>query len=59
MSRALGGRLCVVYLVGPALMQTILSGPDFQPSSAYDDKPFIVAFFGDEGAAIGWLQLQQ
>ena len=35
-------------------MQTILSGPDFQQSSAYDDKPFAVAFFGDEGEAMKW-----
>ncbi len=59
MARRLGGRLCVAYLVGPALHQTIISQPDFVPAEAYHDKPFAISFFGDEGAAVKWLQIQQ
>ena len=59
MTRRLGGRLFVAYLVGPTLHQTILSQPGFVPAEAYDDKPFAISFFGDEGAAMKWLQLQK
>jgi hypothetical protein len=58
-ARQLGGRLYVAYLVGPTLHETIVSRPDFIPAQAYDDKPFVISFFGDEGAAIRWLQAQQ
>jgi hypothetical protein len=58
-ARQLGGRLYVAYLVGPTLHETIVSRPDFIPAHAYDDKPFVISFFGDEGAAIRWLQAQQ
>ena len=59
MARRLGGRLFVAYLVGPALHESIISQADFVPAEAYDDKPFAISFFGDEGAAIRWLQIQQ
>lgn len=59
MARRLGGRLCVAYLVGPALHRTIVEAPGFVALSAYDGQPFAVGFFGDEGAAIEWLQAQQ
>jgi hypothetical protein len=57
-ARQLGGRLCGTYLVGPLLHQHILSDPAFVPVSAYADKNFVVAFLGDEGEAIQWLQEQ-
>ncbi|WP_210516951.1 hypothetical protein [Hymenobacter terricola] len=59
MARRLGGRLFVAYLVGPTLHQTILNQPGYVSAEAYDDKPFAISFFGDEGAAIRWLQIQQ
>lgn len=59
MARSLGGRLFVAYLVGPTLHEIILNQPGFVPAEGYDDKPFAISFFGDEGAAIRWLQLQQ
>ncbi len=59
MARRLGGRLFVAYLVGPLLHESIISQPDYVPAEAYDDKPFAISFFGDEGAAIRWLQIQQ
>ena len=59
MARRLGGRLFVAYLVGPTLHQDIVNQPDFISAEDYDSKPFVVSFFGDEGAAIAWLQLHQ
>ena len=59
MARRLGGRLFVAYLVGPTLHQSIVSQPDFVSAEAYDSKPFVVSFFGDEGTAMQWLQAQQ
>ncbi|WP_310394679.1 hypothetical protein [Hymenobacter sp.] len=59
MARQLGGRLCVAYLVSPALHKTITDDPGFLPLAAYEDRPFALGFFGDEGAAIQWLQAQQ
>jgi hypothetical protein len=59
MARRLGGRLYVAYLVGPALHQAIISRPGYISAEAYDDKPFAISFFDDEGAAIRWLQIQQ
>ena len=59
MARRLGGRLYVAYLVGPTLHQSILNQPNFVPAEAYDNKPFVISFFGDEGAAIKWLRAQQ
>lgn len=54
-SQQLGGQLRVAYLVGPRLRGLIEAGPDFQPLSAYEGRPFIVNFFGEEQAAIAWL----
>ena len=59
MARHLGGRLFVAYLVGPTLHEAIVRQPGFVSAEAYDDKPFALSFFGDEGAAIRWLQIQQ
>jgi hypothetical protein len=54
-SQQLGGQLRVAYLVGPRLRGLIEAGPDFQPLSSYEGRPFIVNFFGEEQAAIAWL----
>ncbi|GAA3971903.1 hypothetical protein [Hymenobacter antarcticus] len=59
MARRLDGRLFVAYLVGPTLHNSIINQPDYVSAEAYDDKPFAISFFGDEGAAIRWLQIQQ
>jgi len=59
MARRLNGRLFVAYLVGPALHQSIINQPGYVSAEAYDDKPYAISFFGDEGAAIRWLQIQQ
>ena len=56
MARQLGGQLRVAYLVGPALHAHILAEAAFVPASAYAGLPHAVAFFGDEGAALTWLQ---
>ena len=58
-ARRLGGRLFVAYLVGPTLHEAIVRQPGFVSAEAYDDKSFAISFFGDEGAAIRWLQIQQ
>jgi hypothetical protein len=59
MAQRLGGRLYVAYLVGPALHEAIVGRPDYVPAEAYHHKPFAISFFGDERAAIQWLQIQQ
>ena len=59
MAARLGERLYVAYLVSPDLHQLIITGPEFAPVASYINKPFAVAFFGDEGEAIGWLTKQQ
>ena len=56
MARRLGGRIYVAYLVGPALQQAIVGQPGFVSAESYDGQPFVVSFFGDEGAAMQWLQ---
>ena len=56
MAHRLGGRLYVAYLVGPALHEAIVSQPGFVSAESYDGQPFVVSFFGDEGAAMQWLQ---
>ena len=56
MARRLGGRLYVAYLVGPALHAANVSQPDYVSAESYDGQPFAVSFFGDEGAAMQWLQ---
>ena len=59
MARRLGGRLFVAYLVGPTLHESIVKQPEYISAEAYDDKSYAISFFGDEGAAIRWLQIQQ
>lgn len=59
MARRLGPRLCVAYLTSPALHQAIREAPGFVDVDAYDDQPFAIAFFGEEGAAVAWLYAQQ
>lgn len=56
MARQLGGQLRVAYLVGPDLHARILAETNFLPVSAYAGLPHAVAFFGDEGVALAWLQ---
>jgi hypothetical protein len=56
MARRLSGRLYVAYLVGPALHEAIVSQPGYVSAESYDGQPFAVSFFGDEGAAMQWLQ---
>jgi hypothetical protein len=52
----LSGQLRVAYLVSPTLHQLIMAQPGFLTPEEYLDQPFAVAFFGEEGAAIAWLQ---
>ncbi|MFD2784286.1 hypothetical protein [Hymenobacter rubripertinctus] len=59
MARRLNGRLRVAYLTGPALLEQIVAAPDFVPAKDYAGKAHAVAFFGDEGAAVAWLQEQR
>ena len=55
-ARHLGGRLYVAYLVGPVLHGAIVQQPGYVPADSHDNKPFAMSFFGDEGAAMRWLQ---
>ncbi|OGX90289.1 hypothetical protein [Hymenobacter coccineus] len=59
MALRLGPQLCVAYLTSPALHQAIREGPGFADVGDYEGRPFAVAFFGDEGAAVAWLYAQQ
>ena len=59
MASRLGGRLFVAYLVGPTLHQALVTQPDCLSAESYDSPAFVVSFFGDEGAAMNWLQSQQ
>jgi hypothetical protein len=56
MAHRLNGRLYIAYLVGPALRDSIVNRPDYIRAEASDLQPFAVSFFGDEGAAMEWLQ---
>ena len=56
MAQQLGGQLRVAYLVSPTLHAHILSETMYVPPSAYEGLPHTVAFFGDEGQALAWLQ---
>jgi hypothetical protein len=58
MAHRLGGRLQVAYLVSPTLHDAIVAQPDFLPTESYADRPFAIGFFGEEGAAVAWLQAQ-
>ncbi|MFD1467623.1 hypothetical protein ACFQ48_05270 [Hymenobacter caeli] len=59
MAVRLGPRLCVAYLASPALHQAIRESPGFADVDTYEGRPFALAFFGDEGAAVAWLHAQQ
>ncbi len=59
MARRLSGRLRVAYLTGPTLLEQIMAAPAFVPVEDYAGKPYAAAFFGDEGAAVAWLQAQR
>lgn len=59
MAVRLGGRLHVAYLTGPTLLEAILNGPDYVAPSSYDNKPFVIAFFCTENAAMQWLYQEQ
>lgn len=56
MARRLGRRLYVAYLLGPMLHEAIVGRDGYIPAEASDNEPFAVSFFGDEGAAMQWLQ---
>ena len=56
MAHRLGGRLYVAYLVGPTLHEAIVNQPGYVSAEYYDGQSFVVSFFGDEGAAMQWLQ---
>jgi hypothetical protein len=58
MARQLGGRLRVAYLVSPTLHDAIVAQPGYLPPEGYADRPFAIGFFGEEGAAVAWLQAQ-
>jgi len=53
----LGQRLFVAY--SPAMHRQIVEAPDYAPPKAYDGMSYALDFFGDEGAAIQWLQANQ
>lgn len=58
-ARHLGQRLYVAYLFSPALHRLIVEAPDYAPPEAYAGLPYALDFFGEEGAAIRWLQSHQ
>jgi hypothetical protein len=58
MAHQLGGRLRVAYLVSPTLHDAIVAQPGYLPPEGYADRPFAIGFFGEEGAAVAWLQAQ-
>lgn len=58
-ARRLGQRLYVAYLFSPILHRQIVEAPDYAPPEAYTGLPYALDFFGDEGAAIRWLQGHQ
>ena len=58
-ARRLGQRLYVAYLFTPAIHRHIVEAPDYAPPEAYNNAPYALDFFGDEGAAVQWLQARQ
>ena len=58
-ARRLGQRLYVAYLFSPALHREIIDAPDYAPPEAYTGMSYALDFFGEEGAAIRWLQEHQ
>ncbi len=58
-ARLLGQRLYVAYLFSPALHRQIVEAPDYAPPEAYTGLSYALDFFGEEGAAVQWLQAHQ
>ena len=58
-AQRMGQRLFVAYLFSPAMHTQIVEAPDYAPPEAYNNAPFALDFFGNEGAAIQWLQAHQ
>jgi hypothetical protein len=58
-ARRFGRRLYVAYLFSPDMHRQIVEAPDYAPAEAYLDKTYLLDFFGNEGAAIAWLQAWQ
>lgn len=59
LARSFGQRLYVAYLFSPDMHRQIVEAPDYAPAEAYLGKTYLLDFFGDEGAAIQWLQSWQ
>ena len=59
MARQLAGRLAVAYLTSPTLMELIVNGPGYKEPNAYVTEPYTIAFFGNEGEALAWLELER
>ncbi|MDF7812584.1 hypothetical protein [Hymenobacter sp. YC55] len=59
MAQQLRGRLAVAYLTSPMLMELIVNGPGYKEPSAYANEPYVIAFFGNEGEALAWLELER
>ena len=57
--RSFGRRLYVAYLFSPDMHRQIVEAPDYAPAEAYLNKTYLLDFFGNEGAAIQWLQSWQ
>lgn len=55
----LGQRLFVAYLFSPSMHHQIVDAPDYAPPEAYEGQVYALDFFGNEGAAIAWLQAHQ
>lgn len=58
-ARSFGRRLYVAYLFSPEMHRQIVEAPDYAPAEAYRDKTYLLDFFGNEGAAVHWLQTWQ
>ena len=58
-ARRFGKRLFVAYLFSPEMHRQIVEAPDYAPPDAYDGAPYALDFFGNEGAAVQWLQMGQ
>ncbi|QKG58176.1 hypothetical protein GKZ68_17010 [Hymenobacter sp. BRD128] len=58
-AQRLGQRLYVAYLFSPDMHRQITEAPDYAPPQTFEETPYSLNFFGDEGAAIHWLQTHQ
>lgn len=59
LAQRFGRRLYVAYLFSPDMHRQIVEAPDYAPAEAYLSKTYLLDFFGNEGAAIEWLQSWQ